>query len=763
MYESIHPNRTDLTNCDREPIHIPGKVQSHGFLVAVNAESHIITYISENIRPFTTREAASFLDQPVEKLEEDLTISNLPLNFSQILRLADNKTGSETINPCALKLGEKSYNLIVSQSGNEQVMEFEPETSGMILDLQRTIGRSVSGILSGKNLTALLQNTAREIKNIIRYDRVMIYKFNEDGHGAVVSEAKNEDLEPFLGLHYPASDIPKQARELYKVNLTRIIADAGSESSGIITHKREDEPLDMTHSELRAVSPIHIQYLKNMGVASSFSISILVNNELWGLIACHNLTPRFISYKARDASKIIGQILSSAIELRQEEESIHASEASRSAVNELIGYVEKDDDLVTALTGHAITIKDIIAASGAVLLFDGKVTQIGTTPDKDQIEDIINWLILNMDDALYSSNSFPQIFHSANDYSRIASGILVCMLSKEMKELIIWFKPEKIAEVNWAGNPSKSNNDQPDGLSAISPRKSFESYIEIVRNTSEKWSNADIAAVIKIREQIIYTIIRKANQIRLLNERLSKAYEELDTFSYTVSHDLRSPLSSIKNYAELLSASNYDLDDRDRMKMLERIIFCADKMNHLIKEILRYSKMARTDVSVTPIDMKAMLHEIKTEVINDLKAGSHEFHMGDTPSLQGDTVMINQVFTNLIHNAVKYSARAERPKVMVSGLQNDNEVVYSISDNGIGIDISSYNHVFELFKRMDNVKDFEGTGVGLAIVKRIVERHKGRIWFDSTLGVGTVFYVAFRNNHDEKALSTHSTFLGHPQ
>jgi len=745
----VHPNRTDLTNCDREPIHIPGKVQSHGFLVAVNTERHIITYISENIRPFITREPASLLDAPVENLEQDLAITGLPLHFSQMLRLANNKTSGETINPFGLKLGGKAYNLIVSPSGNEQVMEFEPETADGTLDLQKTIGRSVSGILSNKQLNPLLQNAALEIKNIIRYDRVMIYKFHEDGHGEVVSEAKNEDLAPFFGLHYPASDIPKQARELYKINLVRLIADVDSESSGIITHKGENEPLDLTHSELRAVSPIHIQYLKNMGVASSFSISIIVNNELWGLIACHNLTPRFISYKVRDASKIIGQILSSAIELRQEEESIHASEAWRSAVDKLIGYVEKEDDLISALTGHAVTIKDVIAASGAVLVFDNKITQLGTTPDKDQIENIINWFILNMDDTLYSSHRFPQIFQPANHYSRIASGILVCMLSRELKELIIWFKPEKIEEINWAGNPEKPNFGQQDGLLAISPRKSFQSYREIIRNTAEKWSNAEIASVIKIREQIIYTINRKANQIRLLNERLTKAYEELDTFSYTVSHDLRSPLSSIKSYAALLTDGNYDLDDKDRMKMLERIVFCADKMNHQIKEILRYSKMGRMEVVVTPVDMKALLEEIRTEVINDLKAGDHEIHFGDTPSFQGDAVMINQVFTNLINNAVKYSARAARPKVIVEGLKKDNEVVYSISDNGIGIDMASYDHVFELFKRMDNVRDFEGTGVGLAIVKRIVERHKGRIWFESTMGVGTIFYVAFPNDHYE--------------
>ena len=735
--------KVELSNCDKEPIHIPGKVQSHGFLIAVNKDSHLISHLSENIGAFINQEAAgNFLGRPLDDLEEKLAITALPLKLAQLHLLANSNKEGETLNPFYLELGQKSYNLIVTQSGNEQIMEFEPESSGQTLDLQRTISRSVSGIFSGQNLNALLQNTAQEIKNIIRYDRVMIYKFGEDGHGEVVSEAKNEDLEPFLGLHYPASDIPKQARDLYQLKLTRIIADVNTESSPIITHNREDQPLDLTYTELRAVSPIHIQYLKNMGVASSFSISLIAHKELWGLIACHNYTPRLINYKARDASKLIGQILSSALEHRQEEEFFQTSAAYNMAANELAGYIEKEDDLTAALTGHTRTIRDLTSATGAVLLFDHKITRVGVTPDDEQITAIVQWLTTHAPDPVYSSHRFSEIFHPAKEYRQIASGILACMLSKEMSEWILWFKPEQTEQITWAGNPAKPLGEQKDELSTISPRRSFEKWTEIVTNTSEKWSSGEIAAVVKIKEHINYTINRKANEIRLLNDRLKLAYEELDTFSYTISHDLRSPLSSIRSYSEILSTMNNSLDEQAK-KIIERIIFCTDKMNHLIIEILNYSKMGRADVEVSPIDMGSLLHEIKIEVLNDLQPENLEFIMGETPSVKGDAVMINQVFTNLVNNAVKYSARSNPAKVKVEGVINNNEIIYSVSDNGVGIDIKYYNRVFELFKRLDNVKDFEGTGVGLAIVKRIVERHRARIWFDSKLGVGTIFYIAF--------------------
>lgn len=732
--------QVDLTNCDREPIHIPGKIQSHGFLIAVNSNSHLITYISENIKPFIGDDAKVYLGKPINDIAPKLKISGTQLKLDQILALGSN--GYDSLNPFLLEIDGKPYNLVATISGNDIILEFETVTSDLDTDIQKTIGRSISDILSGKNLPALLNNAAREVKRIIEYDRVMIYKFGEEGHGEVVAEVKNDDLEPFLGLHYPASDIPKQARELYKINLTRIIADVNSESSAIITHN-EGAPLDLTHSVLRAVSPIHIQYLKNMGVGSSFSISLIAHRELWGLIACHNYSPRFINYKARDASKLIGQVLSSALEYRQDEEDVEKSARLAAAAQKLAGFIEKDNYIVDALTANAITITDITTASGAALIFDNEIKTLGQTPTHDQIQEIVKWLKENMQDSIYYTHRFPEIFFQAKEYSDSASGILACMLSKELSELVIWFKPEQIHTINWAGNPDKDVEKIEDGLMFLSPRRSFESWSQIVKNTSARWSNEEISAVIKIREQIIYAINRKANQIRLLNERLNLAYEELDTFSFTISHDLRTPLSSIKSYSELLLTTNKSLDDSAK-KILGRIIAGTDKMNFLIKEILNYSRVGRADIEMSTINMSLLIKEIKREVISALKPQNIEFTIGDTPNIMGDSTMITQVFTNLINNAVKYSARSKPSKVKVEGVVNDNEIIYSVSDNGVGIDVNYYSRVFELFKRMDNVKDFEGTGVGLAIVKRIVEKHQARIWFESALGSGTVFYISFK-------------------
>ena len=301
----------------------------------------------------------------------------------------------------------------------------------------------------------------------------MVYQFDTDGHGHVIAEHKNNDLAPFFGLHYPASDIPKQAKELYKLNLTRIIADVNSIPSPILSHAGTQAPLDLTYSQLRAVSPIHIQYLKNMGVHSSFSISLLVKGELWGLIACHNYTPRFINYQARDAVKLIAQILSSALEYRQGEEDAARFGVLNEAAVKLIMAIEKEDQLIEALTAKKLTIKDITYAAGVALLYNNKITKIGITPTDEQITDIAGWLTENIPDSVYHTNAFPSVFSPAAQYTHVASGILASLISKENQEYIIWFKPEQIQKVNWAGNPEKPVEQSTDGLQRIMPRTSF--------------------------------------------------------------------------------------------------------------------------------------------------------------------------------------------------------------------------------------------------------------------------------------------------
>ncbi|KLT66818.1 ATP-binding protein [Pedobacter sp. BMA] len=729
----------DLTNCDKEPIHIPGKVQSHGFLLAIDKTNYSISYASENAETFIGTAVSNILDQPVASLTGFIKQQEPDFNLEDLLKLGMIRKSFDAISPLPVEINNKAYYLIINQSATNWLLEFEPLT--LQYDIQSSIGRSASSMLQGKSVPALLKAGAAEVKRLIEYDRVMIYKFLEDGHGEVVAEEKEKHLEPFFGLHYPASDIPKQARELYKLNLTRLIADVNTIDAPILTF-RENTPLDLTNSSLRAVSPIHIQYLKNMGVHSSFSISLISNGELWGLIACHNYSPKFIDYKAREGSKLIGEILSSALEFRQEEEDSEIVEGFKDTAIVLAEHLSRDQYLVDALTGHSTTILNATQGAGVAIIFENKLKTIGNTPEDKDIWELAEWLKNNSDESIYYTHRLSEIFNPAKMYKQVASGILVGSISKSPDEIIIWFKPEQISKVNWAGNPDKAAAPS-EGLLQLSPRKSFEIWSQQVNNTSEKWLPEEITSVLRIREIVVAHINKKANEIRLLNEKLQTAYEELDTFSYTISHDLRTPLTSIKTYAELM-LKNKSIDENGQ-KMLARILTGADKMNFLIKEILNLARVGRLEINFERVNMTSLINEVTSEVLTAYKADKAELILGQLPDVKGDKTMLAQVFTNLISNAVKYSSAAQKPRIEITATENNSEIVYAVKDNGIGIDNRYYDRVFELFKRMDNVKEIEGTGVGLAIVKRIVERHSGRVWFESKLNGGSTFYVAFKN------------------
>ncbi|MGI4020650.1 MAG: ATP-binding protein [Janthinobacterium lividum] len=735
---------TDLTNCNREPIHIPGKIQHQGFLIAID-KSFIILYCSENIADFLPVSASSLLEKPVSVLDNYLEKPHFFDYITSLIQLCNTQKKFEPANPYPLKINGNPFNLILSKSENNYLLEFEPEVTTLKTNLQHIIGSSLSEMLADVSLPQLLVQAVRQVKNVIGYDRVMIYQFHDDGHGEVVAEAKNENLEPFLGLHYPASDIPKQARELYKINLTRIIADVNQEASAILTLKDQDiAPLDLTNSALRAVSPIHIQYLKNMGVASSFSVSILNHGELWGLVACHNYSPRFINYRERDAAKLIGQVLSSTISFRQYEQQQHQNSELKAAVAILTKQLLSNNNIEDALFGKEVTLLNSVDATGSALFFNNQFFTKGDTPDEAFMLQLINWLDENMQTEVYQTNQLPLHYPAAAAFKNVASGLLVCRISKELQEYMLWFRPEVTTLVKWAGNPEKPVEVDAHNMLHLSPRKSFETWVQTVEQTATPWKNEDLNSALQLREEVNFAINRKATELRLLNEKLKQAYDELDSFSYTLSHDLKNPLSSIKSYSQLLNRS-FNLEDNAK-KMVERILISTDKMQMMIQEILSYSHVGQVQTKGKRINMDKMLQEIRQEIMVTNNQSKLEISIGNTPEIWGDETMVMQVFSNLLSNAVKYSRLLSEPKVVVNGVDNGTMIQYTITDNGIGIKSSDQEKIFDLFSRSQDVKDYEGSGVGLSIVKKIMEKHHGKIWVESDGETGSTFYVAFNKN-----------------
>lgn len=732
----------DLTNCDREPIHIPGKIQSHGFLIAINSDFNIV-WCSENTISFLSVPALQLLEKHIGVIDEYVGKTENATFIVQLIQLYTTSKGFEPTNPYPLDIAGHPHNLIICEIENGYLLEFEPEISDLDKDITHHIGSSLSEILVNSDLPTLLSNAAQQIKKIIGYDRVMIYHFHEDDHGEVIAEARNEDLESLINLHYPASDIPKQARELYIKNHTRIISDVNAQTSDILTYDESSAPLDLTDSCLRAVSPIHIQYLKNMGVASSFSISLLYQGRLWGLIACHNYTPRFINYKQRVAAKLISQVLSSALSYRQLESDQIRISTLQSAVDNLSKHLLRNNTVESALFEHEVTILNVTEASGAVLFYDNQIHKCGITPDDDFLGELLIWLNEYIEPDVFVTDHLPLQNPQAIPYKDTASGILVCRLSRGLSEYMIWFKPERISTVIWAGNPEKPVELDLQGLSHISPRKSFANWSQIIEFTSEPWKKADIKSAMLLMEEVAFAISRKASEIRILNERIKTAYEELDAFSYTISHDLKNPISSIKGYSQLL-VRNPSLDEK-AVNMAKRIEAGADKMKGMIGDVLHYSLVSKAKKKATHVNMEKLLTELKEEIIAANIDSVLEINIVNTIDIVGDETMIMQVFSNLLGNAVKYSKEADLPLITIDCENTALGVQYSISDNGIGIDPEDHAKIFELFKRSDRVKDYEGSGVGLSIVKKIIEKHNGKIWLESEPGKGSTFYLRFDN------------------
>lgn len=732
----------DLNNCHKEPIHIPGKVQDHGFLIAVD-QKYKITFCSENIINLFGITADSLLDQPASILDEYLRRAELPEFLAQLIRLAETDQGFEPFNPYALSIKGLPFNLIISKSNEFYLLEFEPEISDLKADLQRMVGRSLSEMLSDSNPASILNKSAGKIKDIIGYDRVMIYKFHADGHGEVVAEVKNDDLEPFLGLHYPASDIPKQARELYKKNLTRLISNVHTTPSAILTRIEGDSAtLDLTNSALRAVSPIHIQYLKNMGVASSFSISLVHEDELWGLVACHNYTPRFINYKEREAAKLIGQVLSSALSFRLLEQEEQNATRFKVSTDVLVRQLMRDDSIENALFQNEITLLNAVDAEGAVLFFDNEVRTLGVVPDVAFLEGLVAWMDATLEPDIYATRKLSEIYPAALDYKTIASGMLVCRLSKALKEYMIWFRPEVITTIKWAGNPEKAVEVTGNDLQDISPRKSFEVWSDEVNATGQPWLNEELQSALRLKEEIRFAISRKAAELRVLNEKLKEAYDELDAFSYTISHDLKNPLSSIKSYSQIL-LRNFSLEPKAQ-HMVSRILSGAEKMQSMINDVLSYSRVGQTGSDYTVVNMENLLSELKQELLISYNDTDLEININGVEDIFGEQTMVMQVFSNLIGNAVKYSKQASRPVVNINAVDHGQVIEYAIQDNGIGIDPSEQDKIFELFTRSAEVNDFEGTGVGLSIVKKIMSKHGGKVWVNSEINKGSTFFVQFK-------------------
>jgi light-regulated signal transduction histidine kinase (bacteriophytochrome) len=726
----------DLTDCDREPIHIPGAIQPYGVLLVLAEPALTVAQVSENVGDQFPLGVEDVLGQPLSKLIDRASAD-------QVRDALREERWYET-NPFHIEAHGKRFDGIVHRHRGAAILELEPDPSpSSATPMPHPFRRALIRIQRVSALAELAEVVVHQMQQVTGFERVMFYRFHEDGHGSVDAEAKEAALEPYLGLHYPASDIPAQARQLYLENWLRLIVDARATPARIVPDHRADTggPLDLSFSVLRSVSPIHLEYMENMGVRASMSISLIVRNRLWGLISCLNHTsPRRISHEMRSACEFLGRLVSLEIDALEDRELL-AVRASRRATEEALADAMREnvaeESALAVLLAHSKELMGLVSAGGAAWVGAGEPVTCGSTPPPPLIQEIAAWVEEREASRSFSTASLGALFPRALPASDVASGLLTFTLPGTPRRRLLWFRPEIIKTVNWGGDPTKPV--AADSGERLRPRRSFALWREEVRFHSHPWTASDLEAADELRRRAIEVDLER----RLLSERMAvRAREDLIA---VVSHDLRNPLSSILIQAELMlkPASVGSEESLHRLRMgAERIVRSASHMKALIDDLLDLAKIetGRFTLHLQSIESRVLLDEalMVASALTEAKRITLAVDLIDLPRLEADPERIFRVLSNLLGNAVKFTP--EGGTITVRAAQRGDELLIAVIDTGPGIAADHLPHVFERYWK-GRPASAAGAGLGLYIAKGIVEAHGGRIWAESSAGGARLIFT----------------------
>jgi light-regulated signal transduction histidine kinase (bacteriophytochrome) len=618
----------------------------------------------------------------------------------------------------------------------------DPGTFDEVYPHVREFLDAVQGTSDVAALTAL---ATREVRRMTGFDRALLYRFDADWNGEVIAEDRNERLPPYLGLRFPASDIPAQARELYRTNRLRLIANANYRATPIepALNPLTGKPIDLSASVLRAVSPVHLEYMRNMGTMASLSISLMRDGQLWGLIVCHNRDPARVPYHIRTACDFVAQVLSMQLAATEASTLSDRRHQLRTVQNRLLAHMAAADHFIDGLLSHPGDLLALTRAHGAALVVGGAVHLIGETPRMRQVQDLVAWLGSQARQDMVVTDCLAKLMPGGARIKDQASGVIAVSISQLYDSYILWFRPEVIRTVSWGGDPHKRAEVDPSGL-RLHPRKSFEAWAETVRLCAAPWNPAEAEAAAELRTAVVDIVLRRAEEMAGLSERLTSINKELEAFSYSVSHDLRAPFRHIVGYAQLLRKFEGEKLSERGARYIETIIESAVSAGTLVDDLLSFSQMGRASLTPVQIDMNALIADERRKQVFAQGRGV-EWRIGDLAPARADPTMLRLVIQNLLENALKFSRDRDPAVIEVGSLNNGSETVYFVRDNGVGFDQAYVGKLFGVFQRLHRVEEFEGTGIGLANVKRIVERHGGRVWAEGELDKGATFFFALPN------------------
>ncbi|WP_094673523.1 GAF domain-containing protein, partial [Hydrocoleum sp. CS-953] len=593
------------------------------------------------------------------------------LDSEQIDKIRQNLAGNFVyINPLKLsiKCGNevRLFNGIIHRNNGVVILELEPCENESATDFSQFYQLTfpiINKIQKSANLHELCQIVVQEIRKITGFDRVMIYKFHPDDSGEVIAEDKREDQEAFLGLYYPAYDVPQVARAVFSVKFVRTIPNINSQIVELVPqfNPLTNEPLDLTFSVLRGVSRCHVKYLDNMGVMGSMSVSLVKEGKLWGLIACHHESTKYIPYHKRVVCEFLGQIMSIHIPMREQNDNLDNKVALKSVQAEVIKIISESEDLLNVIKNIGSKLLTIVGATGSVIFLEGEYHKVGKTPNDAEITELLNWVKNQMKTDIYSTDSLPIIYPPAQEFKDISGGLLVLEIAKLQEVYVLWFRPEVSQTVNWAGNPEYPIEIESDGKMTLCPRTSFEQWQEIVKFHSLPWQPYEIEGAQDFKTAIVGIVMRRISELAKINLELEQSNSELDSFTYIASHDLKEPLRGIHNYSTFLMEDYGEILNQDGREKLETLVRLTQRMEDLINALLYFSRLGRQELHKSPINLNELIENV-SEVVKVSKPDiSFEIrNMDNLPVIYGDKILLEQVFSNLINNAVKYNKKDDK-------------------------------------------------------------------------------------------------------
>jgi chemotaxis family two-component system sensor kinase Cph1 len=512
--------QADLTNCERELIHLAGAVQPHGALLVMDAADLRVLQVSGNVSRLLGKAPEALLQQPLGVLGGDVVE-----HVTQLLRSADLREPQAL--QCRLGSAQRAFDAALHRVPNGPlVLELEPsatEPGGLELqDLDPAVmAATLSGALqrfgAAPSVGVLADAVVEVVRNLTGYDRVVVYKFDPDGHGKVIAEARHPRLESLLGHHYPASDIPQRARALYLLNRVRMLVDVDAPQSPLIPELLPDTqaPLDMSMCQLRSMSPIHLQYLRNMGVTATLTASLVREGQLWGLIAAHHYAPRYLRCTVRAAADLLAEVASTRISAIENYAHAQVALMVRRLEQRLVEATSTEGEWRYALFRNPRTLLQPLDATGAALFCEGEVLTTGETPSTPELRALLAWVQEQAPagDAPFACSAVGRASPALDSLTPTASGVLAVRLSTRDPDWLIWFRKEQLQSVTWAGDPAKpmvASNPM-----ELSPRRSFAAWSEIVRGTAVPWSTTEIALARGIGVALV-DIIVQVQAVRLL-------------------------------------------------------------------------------------------------------------------------------------------------------------------------------------------------------------------------------------------------------